>query len=220
MSIPPERRYKRAAAKAYITMEFINILSGKSFDHDRHGAQVRLKRMSETESKMGLFDNGAIHAEVRKADRSLAQPYLEGRQFEDDYNSVLEAKGRVEIPLPTSEEKRLLVRTLAKAINDYLAPQLKRPIADTLYDEIRRIRSETGTTSEYLLRVQRALLSLNDFFGFGLPTAHSPASTAPGAVPSNTAAEPYITDTDLTDILSGILQARDKSGLSLIEPEI
>jgi hypothetical protein len=216
----PERRYKKAAAKAYITMEFINVLSGKAFDHDRHGAQLRLERVSSNETRVGLFDNGAIHAEVRKVDGSLAQPYLEGRQNEDDYESVLAANGRIEIPPPTSEEKRLLVRTLVKSINSYLDPQVRRPIADSLYEEIKRIRAETGITPEYLLRVQRALLALNDFFGFGSSSSRPQGTTSPPSIHANAVSEPYIDDSDLVDILSGILQARDQKGRSLLDQQI
>lgn len=215
----PKRRYKRAAAKAYITMEFINILSGKAFDHDRHGAQLRLLRVSPTETKIGLFDNGAIHAEVRKADGTLAEPYREGREISDDYNTVLAAQGRVEIPPPTFEEKRLLVRTLAQSIKEYLGPE-KRPIAETLYDEIRRIRKETGATPEYLLRVQRALLALNDFFGFGAVAAHSDGKNSTELEVRAETREPYLNDSDLVDILSGIFQTKDDAGKSLIDPDI
>jgi len=216
----PERRYKRAAAKAYITMEFINVLSGNAFDHDRHGAQLRLSRIGSNETKMGLFDNGAIHAAVRKADGSLAQPYLEGRETIDDYDAVLAAKGHVEIPPPTSEEKLLLVRTLVKSIDDYLDPEVRRPIADSLYDEIKRIRAETGTTPEYLLRVQRALLALNDFFGFGPASSRSIGTTSPRSASHGAEREPYIDDSDLVDVVTGIFQARDRQGRSLLDPEI
>jgi hypothetical protein len=201
-------------------MEFINVLSGNAFDHDRHGAQLRLSRIGSNETKMGLFDNGAIHAAVRKADGSLAQPYLEGRETIDDYDAVLAAKGHVEIPPPTSEEKLLLVRTLVKSIDDYLDPEVRRPIADSLYDEIKRIRAETGTTPEYLLRVQRALLALNDFFGFGPASSRSIGTTSPRSASHGAEREPYIDDSDLVDVVTGIFQARDRQGRSLLDPEI
>ena len=97
-------KYKKAAAKAYVTMEFINILSGEAFDHDRHGAQLRIERISESESRVGLFDNGAIHVEVRKADASLAEPHLEGRDSSDAFDAILSGGGQVTVPRPTTAE--------------------------------------------------------------------------------------------------------------------
>ncbi len=200
--------YKKAAAKAYIAMEFINILSGQSFDHDRHGAQLRIDRINDHESGMGLFDNGAVHAQVYKKDGALAEPYIPGREKEDDYHKALSEGGSIKVPAPEKEEKVLLAKTLFKAVQDYLDPAVKRPIADTLYDEVRRIRKDTGKTPDYLLRVQRALLSLNDFFGFEKVNGdgHSQAR--------------YINDDDIADILTGIVMARDARGQKLIDPEI
>ena len=217
-----ELAYKKATAKAYVAMEFINILSGESFDHDRHGAQLRINRTGNNDSDIGLFDNGAIHAEVRKKDGSLAEPYVVGREKEDDYKAALENGGTVTIPPPTKEEKVLLAKTLFKAVQDYLDPNIKRPIAETLYDEVRNIRQITGSTPGYLLRVQRALLSLNDFFGFekanGNGNGHANDN---GHTNGNGHSQArYIDDKDIADILTGIVQARDDKGQKLIDPEI
>jgi len=55
---PEERRYKKAVAKACIAIELRNIFSGGSFDHDRHGAQLRIDNAS---NGIGMFDHGAMH---------------------------------------------------------------------------------------------------------------------------------------------------------------
>jgi hypothetical protein len=55
---PEERRYKKAVAKACIAIELRNIFSGGAFDHDRHGAQLRID--TETNA-IGMFDHGAMH---------------------------------------------------------------------------------------------------------------------------------------------------------------
>jgi hypothetical protein len=55
---PEERRYKKAVAKACIAIELRNIFSGEAFDHDRHGAQLRIDTAS---NGIGMFDHGAMH---------------------------------------------------------------------------------------------------------------------------------------------------------------
>jgi hypothetical protein len=55
---PKEMRYKKAAAKACIAIELRNIFSGGAFDHDRHGAQLRIDTKTNA---IGMFDHGAMH---------------------------------------------------------------------------------------------------------------------------------------------------------------
>lgn len=50
-------KYKKQFAKGYITFELGNILSGKKFDHDKHGAQLCVD--PET-NEVGIFDTGAM----------------------------------------------------------------------------------------------------------------------------------------------------------------
>lgn len=52
-----QRDYKRHLAKGYIVFELRNILSGKKFDHDKHGAQ--LSADPETDA-VGIYDTGAM----------------------------------------------------------------------------------------------------------------------------------------------------------------
>lgn len=52
-----QKRYKRDFAKAYITLEIRNILSGQRFDHDRHGAQLSINPQTHT---VGIYDTGAM----------------------------------------------------------------------------------------------------------------------------------------------------------------
>ena len=55
---PEESRYKKAVAKACIAIELRNIFSGGAFDHDRHGAQLRIDTKTNA---IGMFDHGAMH---------------------------------------------------------------------------------------------------------------------------------------------------------------
>jgi hypothetical protein len=51
--------FVRKAALAHLTVEFLNLLSGDPFDHDRHGAQSKIERGTDTH-KIGLFDHGCM----------------------------------------------------------------------------------------------------------------------------------------------------------------
>ena len=90
-------------------MEFINsnCFPGKSFDHDRHGAQLRINRTGEKETRIGLFDNGAIHAQVHKKDGALAEPYITGREKEDDFKDALANGGHITVPAAKQGRKNL-----------------------------------------------------------------------------------------------------------------
>lgn len=55
-----EVKYKKQFAKGYITFEIMNILSGKKFDHDKHGAQLCVNPIN---NKVGIFDTGAMALE-------------------------------------------------------------------------------------------------------------------------------------------------------------
>jgi hypothetical protein len=52
-----QRDYKRQFAKAYVVFELRNIVSGKKFDHDKHGAQLSVD--TETNA-VGIYDTGAM----------------------------------------------------------------------------------------------------------------------------------------------------------------
>ena len=52
-----QRDYKRQFAKAYVVFELRNIVSGKKFDHDKHGAQLSVD--PETNA-VGIYDTGAM----------------------------------------------------------------------------------------------------------------------------------------------------------------
>ncbi|MCL2473389.1 MAG: M48 family metallopeptidase [Alphaproteobacteria bacterium] len=52
-----DKKYRIAVAKAYLTLELGNMLSGNIMDHDRHGAQLKIDKATDT---IGIFDNGAL----------------------------------------------------------------------------------------------------------------------------------------------------------------
>ena len=77
----------RKVALAHITAELINILSGEPFDHDRHGAQSKIKR-GDGAHTIGLFDHGCMALEGPSTEEKqqlatvlcdLVQGYLEGK---------------------------------------------------------------------------------------------------------------------------------------------
>jgi predicted unusual protein kinase regulating ubiquinone biosynthesis (AarF/ABC1/UbiB family) len=53
----PAGTFKSNLAKAYVELELCNVFSGGNFDHDRHGAQLKIDRENKT---IGIFDNGAM----------------------------------------------------------------------------------------------------------------------------------------------------------------
>jgi len=82
---PDQIAYKKAFAKAYIVFEIRRIISGRRFDHDRHGAQLCID--PETNS-VGIFDTGAM---------ALREPTVEeqrqlGRVVYDVVKSVYSSK--------------------------------------------------------------------------------------------------------------------------------
>ncbi|MFN3826783.1 MAG: M48 family metalloprotease [Micavibrio sp.] len=54
---PAELVYKRQFAKGYVVFELQNILSGRKFDHDKHGAQLSIDLQTNL---AGIYDTGAM----------------------------------------------------------------------------------------------------------------------------------------------------------------
>lgn len=118
---------KKAIATACVTAELLTILKGGVFDHDRHGAQLRI----DDANNIGLFDHGAM-----------------------------------EIHPPSEEDKQVLARVLFHTLASY---QSGTPLSEVLYDQINQIRETTGTSPDYLVRVERGLLALSDFLRYIQP---------------------------------------------------
>lgn len=73
--------YKKAAAKALFTTELHIIMRGGPFDHDRHGGQQRILKLSPTQSRIVLFDHGAMAL----SEPSVAEKQVLGRVLVDSY---------------------------------------------------------------------------------------------------------------------------------------
>ncbi len=145
---PEEALQKRHVAKAIVYVELRNILSGNAFCVDRHGRNIRVDG-----SSVGHFDHGAVHAVVRDNKGNPVHP-LQAEQ-------ALVGGGSVEIPGATHTEKLQLAEALHSA---YTQLSGGKPLAVVLHNEIEKARAATGETPEYLIRVERALLALNDCF--------------------------------------------------------
>ena len=52
--------YKKALKKAYLSVELLNILSGREFDYDRHKGQMLIQKGKDNRSVIGLFDTGSM----------------------------------------------------------------------------------------------------------------------------------------------------------------
>jgi hypothetical protein len=145
---PEEALHKRHVAKAIVYVELRNILSGNAFCVDRHGRNIRVDG-----SSVGHFDHGAVHAVVRDNKGNPVHP-LQAEQ-------ALVGGGSVEIPGATPTEKLQLAEALHSAYTQLSGGQ---PLAVVLHNEIEKARAATGETPEYLIRVERALLAMNDCF--------------------------------------------------------
>lgn len=95
---PEQRAFKKAFAKAYIAFEMKNILSGKKFDHDKHGAQLSI---DEQTGETGIYDTGAmaIHDPSTEDQRILGnilhvsiKRSLSGEEIHTAFSAVISAK--------------------------------------------------------------------------------------------------------------------------------
>ncbi len=206
---PDALNYKKAVAKAYLTVEFRNLLSGKAFDHDRHGAQLRVDTKT---NQLGLFDHGAFHAEVYKKDNTLAKPWEPETVVSDDYAKVLSEGGTIKIPDPSPQEQRLLADTLFTALTRYL--EHKTPLAQTLYDEIKIMKKEQGVIPEHLVRVQRSLLALNDFIGLNTGKKQAAGQATPAADTTIKQTARYVNEQDMVDILQGLFNDKQREHIA------
>ena len=143
-----EALHKRQVAKAILYVELRNILSGGAFCPDRHGRNMRVDGNS-----VGHFDHGAVHAIVRDKKGTEVNP-LNAEQ-------ALINGGSVEIPGAKPAEKLQLAEAL---YSSYTQLSQGQPLAVVLHNEIEKARAATGTTPDFLIRVERALLALNDCF--------------------------------------------------------
>jgi hypothetical protein len=145
---PEEIEHKRHVAKTIVYVELRNILSGNAFCVDRHGRNIRVDGNS-----VGHFDHGAVHAVVRDKKGKEVHPL--------EAEPALVGGGTVEIPGASGTEKLQLAEALYSAYTQLNGGQ---PLAVVMHNEIEKARAATGATPEYLIRVERALLALNDCF--------------------------------------------------------
>ena len=122
----PRDPFTRKAAIAYLSVEFLNLLSGDTFDHDSHGANVKILRGSSTH-RIGRFDHGCMavrppsEAERRECAEimcDLVQGYLSGNGgILERAHSIIREKREREGASPSyliSFERALL------ALNDFM----------------------------------------------------------------------------------------------------
>ena len=76
--------YKKAAAIAYVSIEFLNILAGGEFDWDRHTGQMKIDAKTNT---LGLFDTGSMLLEKPTPEDQSALGVILYRTFENALGS-------------------------------------------------------------------------------------------------------------------------------------
>lgn len=121
-----EDPFVRSAALAHITAEFLNMLSGQAFDHDRHGSQSKIVKGRGIHT-IGLFDHGCMaltppsneeKQQLANVLCDLVQGYLEGNTglLERAHSFIREQRERdgVAPAYLVSVERALL------ALNDFM----------------------------------------------------------------------------------------------------
>lgn len=131
-----QRAYKKDFAKAYIVFEISRILSGRKFDHDKHGAQLCVE--SKT-GETGIFDTGAMAITEPGAQD---QRYL-GHVLYDALNNMLALKKIV-------TEKEFCAEWGA-----ILSAAIDRKI---------EVLHEASIDTQYLVEIKKGVLALGDFF--------------------------------------------------------
>jgi hypothetical protein len=118
--------FTRKVALAHLTAELYSILSGKPFDHDRHGSQSKIARGTGSHT-IGLFDHGCMALDAPSGEEKqqlatvlcdLVEGYLEGKTglLERAHSIIKERRERdgVAPAYLVSVERALL------ALNDFM----------------------------------------------------------------------------------------------------
>ncbi len=133
----PDGRQKKAVAMAYLTLELGQILSGRPFDHDRHGAQLKVNLPLQ---KIGIFDNGALmmHYPTGKEKEELGRILGKSYSLSEKQNiSIAKAFEEVVRSEKAPSEYVLNVQKGLLALQDFMSvlskEELKQVLLSTLY---------------------------------------------------------------------------------------
>ncbi len=160
--------YKKEFAKSYIIFEVVNILKGKKFDHDRHGAQLCVDQ--ET-NEAGIFDTGAMALE----DPTAQEQKLLGNVFYglvSSYNKggSLEALGGLlSDKIENLHKKNIDTRYLIEVQKGILALGDFTRILDKedMFEVLSRIKSSVKLSKHIIAGVTEKM-SLKDKFELGV----------------------------------------------------
>jgi len=133
-----DEEFKKSFSKAYLQLELENLFAGNPFDHDRHGAQMKIQKIDDTHYNVGIFDNGAM------SDRPPTPQ--ECRQLGNVLNNILNTLPNIKKPLEIVKYFTSKKRGFAHIFNDAVQQETKN-----------------AQSSDYLLAVQRGMLALNDY---------------------------------------------------------
>ncbi len=128
-----QKQRKRRLAIAILTIEFKNLAAGKSFDHDRHGAQQRI-----VGNMIGLFDFGGVTLTPPTKEQKallgsiLAEVVVASDSGEDLLPSFQRILRNIKVP---SEDKKFLatVERAVLALSDYIRHVDKDDFAAIIY---------------------------------------------------------------------------------------
>lgn len=166
----PRGKFKSTFAKAYFKLEMENIFSGGFFDHDRHGAQLKIDISNKT---VGIFDNGAMstwrpQAEEKKQLGQVLNKVISRAVKGKDVGEALIDAVQNEMKRKGSSEYILAVQRGLLALNDYMREISGKDRAmvfmDTLLSEKAdpAIVGEISFKNKFLLKTARRFLNDGD----------------------------------------------------------
>ncbi|MDD3029419.1 MAG: hypothetical protein PHS57_03945 [Alphaproteobacteria bacterium] len=131
-----ERIVKRLIAKAYVALELSNLFSGKPFDCDRHGKQLKVVQHPDHTVDLNLYDFGGLGTEYPTDKQKAVLGKLVGAITEGYYNNkslesvIMDAIDNAKEP----EEQQYLmrVRKASLALNDFVRYLDKSDVLDVI----------------------------------------------------------------------------------------
>lgn len=163
----PRGEFKSKFAKAYFKLEMENIFSGGFFDHDRHGAQLKIDLQNKT---VGIFDNGAMSTwrpepEEKKQLGQVMNKVISRAAMGKDVGEALIDAVQNEMKHNGSSEYILAVQRGLLALNDFMREMNGKDRAIVLIDTLLSektdpaIGGEISFKNKFLLKTARRFLN-------------------------------------------------------------
>lgn len=152
-----DRRYKKAVAKANFVLNLRTILSGNVFDDDRHTGQLKVQPVSDTHTRINLFDTGSMSIRTpRRAEMRLLGQAL--------YKTM---RALITLSETQQKDKLKILKSLFPQFSDidkFVTVPKNELLSFCFNAAIHELRDEqTGRVPSYISKVERALANLTHF---------------------------------------------------------